>query len=126
MGSSGIATAYSATVYSPDVAEGDFGARLRALREARGLTQRQLADRTGLDAGHIGMLETNKYEPRAETKRKLAQGLGVPPQDLDEPRGKRSWKADFANDPRYSEEVKRVILQLAEAEEQRRKNNRRK
>ena len=107
-------------IQSFQMAEGTFAARLRAIREARGLSQRELAKRSGLDAGHIGRLETSPlHEPRSKTKKALAEALGVSLSELEDAPSKRSWKADFALDPAYSAEVKKVILQLAEAEEKR-------
>lgn len=70
------------------------------------------------------MLETDKYEPRSDTKRKLAIGLGVEPQDLDEPRARQSWKQAFSSDPRYSDEQKRVILEMAELWEKQQRRRR--
>jgi excisionase family DNA binding protein len=56
------------------------GARLRALREAAGLTQLQLAAASGLTHEAISNLETGKRAPYAATVRQLAQALGVVPE----------------------------------------------
>jgi excisionase family DNA binding protein len=55
------------------------GQRLRTLREAAGLNQRQLAAASGLTHEAISNLETGKRAPLAATVRSLAQGLGVDP-----------------------------------------------
>jgi transcriptional regulator with XRE-family HTH domain len=54
-------------------------ASLRVLRERAGLTQTELADRTGLKQETISALECGKVpNPRKLTLDKLARGLGVP------------------------------------------------
>ena len=55
------------------------GRRLRALREAAGLNQLQLAAASGLTHEAISRLETGHYAPYADTVRTLAQALGVAP-----------------------------------------------
>jgi transcriptional regulator with XRE-family HTH domain len=59
-----------------------FGARLRTLRLAAGLTQAQLADRTGYAPSYIGTLEQGRRQPRLGTLYQLATALGVRPGEL--------------------------------------------
>jgi transcriptional regulator with XRE-family HTH domain len=54
-----------------------FAARLKALREARGLTQKQLAERADLHLGAVFKLEQGKREPAWSTVLALAEALGV-------------------------------------------------
>src|SRR4051794_32409748 len=55
-----------------------FGERLRALREAAGLTQEELAERAGLTADGIGALERGtRRRPYPHTLRALAEGLAL-------------------------------------------------
>ena len=54
-----------------------FGARLKALRLAAGLTQEQLAERANMYSQHITRLETGGRSPTWETVLKLAKALGV-------------------------------------------------
>ena len=54
-----------------------FGARLKALRTAAGLTQEQLATRVGMKVGNIGRLESGGREPAWETVIRLAKALKV-------------------------------------------------
>lgn len=55
-----------------------FGARLRQLREAAGLTQEELASRAGLTAKAISMLERGeRRHPYPNTVRSLAGALGL-------------------------------------------------
>src|SRR5687767_11437163 len=56
------------------------GKRLRAIREAAGLNQIQLAASSGLTHEAISRLETGRCWPYAETVRKLARALGVEPE----------------------------------------------
>lgn len=59
-----------------------FAANLRRLRSARGYSQEDLAERTGLHASEISRLERGAREPRLGTIVKLARGLGVPAERL--------------------------------------------
>jgi transcriptional regulator with XRE-family HTH domain len=54
-----------------------FAANLRRLRLAAGLSQEQLAGRTGLHPTEISRLERAVREPRLGTIVRLARGLGV-------------------------------------------------
>ena len=58
------------------------GKRLRAIREAAGLNQIQLAAASGLTHEAISRLETGRCWPYAETVRKLARALGVEPEQF--------------------------------------------
>src|SRR5215218_1956000 len=58
------------------------GKRLRAIREAAGLNQIQLAAASGLTHEAISNLETGKRSPYAATVRALAQALGVEPKQF--------------------------------------------
>ena len=76
--------------YASGVAEGEshkatpghdfpFGARLRRLREAAGLTQEELASRAGLSGRAIRSLERGeRRRPYPHTVRTLADALGLP------------------------------------------------
>ncbi len=55
-----------------------FGARLRALREAAGLTQQALAEAAGLaEKNVVWQLESGRRRPTFDTACKLADALGV-------------------------------------------------
>ncbi|MFB6946743.1 XRE family transcriptional regulator [Streptomyces sp. NPDC060286] len=58
------------------------GARLRALRRARGATLATLADETGLTASTLSRLENGKLRPTLEQLLPLARAHGVPLDDL--------------------------------------------
>ncbi len=62
-----------------------LGERIRALREARDMTQSDLAKRCGWDSAgqaRIGNYEKNRREPNLADLRKIAQALGVSLMDL--------------------------------------------
>lgn len=56
--------------------------RLRALREDRSYSQRDLAKEAGVSAGTIARLEAGHRGAYPATVRKLAQALGVAPREL--------------------------------------------
>lgn len=51
--------------------------RLRAARLARGLTQDQLADASGVGVATIRRIENRTTEPKIDTTARLAAALGV-------------------------------------------------
>ncbi len=59
--------------------------RLRAVRERKALTQQQLADRASLTRPTVARIEAGLQEPYPTTVRKIADVLGVEPEDLMEP-----------------------------------------
>ncbi len=56
--------------------------RLRVAREARGLTQAQLADRIGVSRKTINTVENGVYVPSTVIALKLAAALGEPVERL--------------------------------------------
>jgi len=60
-----------------------FGALIRQRREAAGLSQRAVAQRSGLNVSYINRLESGKRRPRRGTILKLAASLGVAGAELD-------------------------------------------
>jgi len=62
-------------------------ARLRALRVAAGLTQRQLAARAGVVPGRIGDWERGRFRPEPPSLTRLAAALDVAPAALQTPTG---------------------------------------
>jgi len=82
-----------------------FGARLIALRKARGLTQSQLADAIGVNQSTVSYHEAIADMPAGDVVVKLAQVLGVttdellgakPPPRIDsptaDPEARRYWR----------------------------------
>jgi transcriptional regulator with XRE-family HTH domain len=63
--------------------ERDLGKRLKALREARGLTKYRLAKLSGVSQTYIYRIEKGEiHSPRGDTTQKLAQGLGITTAEL--------------------------------------------
>jgi len=54
-----------------------FGERLRALREARGLTLRELEAASGIERGTINRIERGAAVPRLDSIQALAAALNV-------------------------------------------------
>ena len=55
-----------------------LGARLRALRLEAGLTQAELARRTGIHRPNIARVEAGRHTPSLETVSRLAHAIGIP------------------------------------------------
>lgn len=63
------------------------GQNVRRLRLGKGLTQEELAERSGFDQRYISQLESGRRNPTVVTLFELAQALEVPPADLITTRG---------------------------------------
>jgi transcriptional regulator with XRE-family HTH domain len=64
-------------LYKPDAVSVNIGERLRELREARNISMRALATRSGLSANALSMIERGRASPSVSTLYKLADALGV-------------------------------------------------
>lgn len=53
----------------------DIGTRLKAVRESRGLSQRELASRAGLTGGAISLIEHNKTSPSVASLKRLLDAI---------------------------------------------------
>lgn len=53
----------------------EIGTRLKAMREARGLSQRELAARAGLTNGTISLIEQNKSSPSVSSLKSLLDAI---------------------------------------------------
>lgn len=60
----------------------DVGARLRELRLAAGLTQAEVARRTGIHRPNVARVETGRHTPSLDTLRRIAEAIGVAPGDV--------------------------------------------
>ncbi len=63
-------------LYQHDAVSVNVGERLRELREARNISMRTLASRSGLSANALSMIERGKASPSVSTLYKLADALG--------------------------------------------------
>lgn len=64
-------------LYQRDAVSVNIGERLRELREARNISMRTLATKSGLSANALSMIERGKASPSVSTLYKLAEALGV-------------------------------------------------
>jgi transcriptional regulator with XRE-family HTH domain len=58
---------------------GKFGKNLLAARKKLGLTQEEVAERSGVQAGEISRIERGKRDPQISTLEKLAVAVELPP-----------------------------------------------
>lgn len=65
-----------------DAEEASFAERLGALMDERGLTQTALAEKAGVGQPAISMMLKRECRPQKRTVRRLAEALGVRPEDL--------------------------------------------
>lgn len=65
--------------------EFNVGARLRAIRVQNSMSQRQLAEASGVPHGQISMIETNKSSPSVASLRKILGGLSLGMSEFFEP-----------------------------------------
>ncbi len=59
-----------------------MNANVRRLRELRALSQRDLAAMAGLSVTTVNRIEIRRHKPTHKTVRKLAEALGVTPEEL--------------------------------------------
>lgn len=62
--------------------ESSCGPTLRKWRERAGLSQRQLAELSGVHQGYISQLETDVYSPSVTTLSRLANAYGITVSDV--------------------------------------------
>jgi transcriptional regulator with XRE-family HTH domain len=62
-----------------DLRVGDLGTNLRDARTKLGLTQEEVANRSGVHATEVSRLESGKRDPQVSTLLRLAKALEVPP-----------------------------------------------
>jgi transcriptional regulator with XRE-family HTH domain len=63
-------------VSTVDIRE-QFGERIRALRQARGWTQVEMADFLAMDRSYLSEIETGKKDPSLTMLKTLATGLKI-------------------------------------------------
>lgn len=59
-----------------------FAANVREKRLALGISQEELASRSGLHMTDVGRIERGERDPGVRTVARLAEGLGVTPAEL--------------------------------------------
>jgi transcriptional regulator with XRE-family HTH domain len=61
---------------------GDLGANLRDARKRLGLTQEEVAERSGVHATEVSRIEAGKRDPRVSTLARLAEAVELHPGQL--------------------------------------------
>jgi transcriptional regulator with XRE-family HTH domain len=61
---------------------GNLGSNLKAARRGLGLTQEQLAERSGVHATEVSRIEADKRDPQVSTLEKLAKAVELRPGQL--------------------------------------------
>jgi transcriptional regulator with XRE-family HTH domain len=93
-----------------------LGERIRELREARGLTQREIANRIGIDDYYISRLENNHVNPTLATMQKIATALDVELRDFFP-----SAKAEFRiTAPNLDRDLKKIVALWSDLTEEHR------
>lgn len=54
-----------------------IGQRIAQLRNERGITQQELAERTGMQQGNIARIEAGRYSARFDTLQTIAEAMGL-------------------------------------------------
>ena len=85
-----------------------FGQRVRGLRKGQGLSQEELASKSGLHYTYVGGVERGEYNVSLRNIGKLAVALGVPVAELF-PGSHKPAKADRAQETR--EAIIRILRQ---------------
>ena len=57
------------------ISVGNFGANLKAARTKLGLTQEQVAERSGVHSAEVSRIEAGKRDPQVSTVEKLARAV---------------------------------------------------
>jgi DNA-binding Xre family transcriptional regulator len=65
-----------------------IGTRVMQIRSQKGISQRQLSQRSGIAGSYISRIENRHLEPRPKTLRKIAEALEVPLAEFFEDRDK--------------------------------------
>ena len=66
----------------------EFASRLKALREARDMSQTELANMANVSRGYLSRVELGMQSPTLEVIERLAAALGVRPSELLEDQGR--------------------------------------
>ena len=79
-----------------DVDRGPVAGKIKRLREARMLTQRQLADKAGISESAMRSYELGDRNPKREVLERIAKALGVRPEYLTAPQFSNEMELMYA------------------------------
>lgn len=71
---------YNQGMYGVEV---NLGTRISQLRQDRGWTQKEFADKVGIGSNHVSRIETGKMQPRRSTLKAISEVFGVSLEDLE-------------------------------------------
>ncbi len=60
-----------------------LGLRISQLRQEKGWTQKELAQKVGISQNHVSRIEKDKMQPRHSTLKAVAEALGIDVEDLE-------------------------------------------
>lgn len=60
-----------------------LGLRISQLRQEKGWTQKELADKVGISQNHVSRIEKDKMQPRHSTLKAISNALGIEIEDLE-------------------------------------------
>ena len=63
--------------------EVSIGTRISQLRQDRGWTQKELAEKVGIGSNHVSRIETGKMKPRRSTMKAIADVFEISLEDLE-------------------------------------------
>lgn len=92
------------------------GERLRWLRERHGLTQQELAEKSGINRVTISKIESGHVEPRAKTLTRLLEAIGVELSTFWEGTREPVYQYETSSEERYYEPVQDQEIPPALAE----------
>jgi len=64
-----------------------IGTRVMQIRNQKGISQRELSQRSGIAGSYLSRIENRHLDPRPKTLRKIAEALGVPLAEFFQDRG---------------------------------------
>lgn len=88
-----------------------LGNKIRATREANGISQEELAERSNLSVNQIGRIERAERSPNLTTLLKICDGLGISVQEL------FKWLPVNHKDEKRQESVSRIVALLGKEDE---------
>lgn len=89
-----------------------IGAKIKALRIKKGLTQEELGERTDLTKGYISQLERDLNSPSIDTLFTILEVLGTTPRDFfDDPNDEQKVVFNDSDQTSYYDEEKKYEIQ---------------